>query len=110
MKDPGVEVGVVREYFAHLISSASFHYVIIASAVASGSRWTYTMCRTETTAPTFFFFFFFNWTNGAFVLLNSALAHLPEGWVWWWTDGNYVTEAKALGLEAIWCVNYTDVV
>lgn len=30
--------------------------------------------------------------------------------MWWWTDGNYVTDAKAPGLEAIWCVNYTDVV
>lgn len=27
-----------------------------------------------------------------------------------WTDGNYVTEAKAAGPEAIWYVNYTDVV
>lgn len=43
MKGPGggwvavVTVGViVGEYFAHLISSASFHYVIIASAFASG--------------------------------------------------------------------------
>lgn len=35
-------VGVIAgEYFAHLISSASFHYVIMASAVASGSWWTY---------------------------------------------------------------------
>lgn len=27
-----------------------------------------------------------------------------------WTDDYYVTEAEALGLEAIWCINYTDVV
>lgn len=30
--------------------------------------------------------------------------------MWWWTDGNYETEAKAPGPEAIWCGNYTDVV
>ncbi len=30
-----VVVVIVGEYFAHLISSASFHYVIIASAVSS---------------------------------------------------------------------------
>lgn len=63
MKDQGEggggEGGVVGEYFAHLISSASFHYVIITSAVASGSWWTYTMCRTETTAPTFISLFIF---------------------------------------------------
>lgn len=36
-------VVVVGGTFAHLISSASFHYVIMASVVAPGSWWTYVL-------------------------------------------------------------------
>ena len=111
----GVIVG--ESFFAHLISSASFHDVIITYAAASRSWWTYVSHRNHSSN----LWYFSKWTLCVCVCVCVCICvfeylqkvHQPtllEVYARWWTGGNYVTEAKTPGLEAIRCVNYTAAV
>lgn len=70
-----VVVGViVGEYFAHLISSASFHYVITLSAAASGGQVDICVALKPQLQP----LVFKADKVCVFILLNSASAHSQE--------------------------------
>lgn len=84
------------EYFAHFVCSASFHYVITTSVVASVGCLTCGSHRNRSPAG----------KASVILFLNRASAHLLKSCTVldWWAD-----EAKGPGMEAISYVNYTEV-